>query len=170
MKPQTGLPLAHVVVLLIAAAGVLPASSSISDGRKSCRVLENIGLPTRPWNQLDGDYGQCISEMTPFGPAAALRSNLNYQAAGKNITSVDAVSIMANVNVPSSKPEARKRVFAAVQQWFRAIGKTAPKGIEQAIQTDKPFKAKVDDLTVRYEPALNGRVFEMIFRAKDKEF
>jgi hypothetical protein len=42
--------------------------------------------------------------------------------------------------------------------------------LEQAIQTDKPLKAKVDDITVRYEPEQNGRVLEMRFRAKDKDF
>jgi hypothetical protein len=46
----------------------------------------------------------------------------------------------------------------------------ASKGLEQAIQTDKAFKARVEDFTVRYEPEQTGRVFERRFRAKDKDF
>ncbi len=158
-----------IVTMVALCAGGFYAGT-LSDRPRLCRALDRVDLPTRPWRQTDKDFGQCISAMVPFGPESALRSNMNYQVTGRSLTGIDDVSILANLNTPESKAEARKRVLAAAQQWFTIIGKTLPKGLEQAIQTDKPFKAKVEDITLRYEPEQTGRVFEMRFRVEDKDF
>ena len=80
-----------------------------------------------------------------------LATNITYYVYGKKQNAADNLKLVVNINNPSSKEAAKRRLIQVSKALFRKLEWDIPPELEQAVKTNRPARFTQPDADISFE-------------------
>lgn len=115
-------------VAMFGVAVAASASDPFSPPQRACSALSAIGIDTQGWKASKTIPGEwlCFSSLKPFGAVGpnGMDNNIAFYVNGRSASRADDIIIKININNPSGRAEAFRRLTEATNALFVALDET----------------------------------------------